>query len=345
MNSVAKRKHLNKNNKTRNKDSKNKVKGGYRRTKNKKSKRRTIRKTRKTRKTRKHKKLDLSDINKNPEKFIQLNCSPENKDKKYTCFSDEDLHKLREMWNARHPDAKILSNDSKEIWSTLKQFLQRSCNKESCWVKQIAKGTPMEDELMDSFSPEMPPEWKKNPTEWLSSLDINDVMKQYEQEYKCFDFIGPSPIDYDTQKLYGECVWEELCHFSLADQIKKGKTKIGIIFNTDPHYKGGSHWISLFINIKKGRIFFFDSAGDRIPKEIKHLVERITQQGKKLSPPIHFKFDEAYPHVHQKSTTECGMYSLYFIINMLEDKLSSEFLKTKVIPDEMMIDYRKKYFN
>ena len=79
--------------------------------------------------------------------------------------------------------------------------------------------------MIDSFAPESPPEWKKNPNEWLSSIDIIDVMKQYEKAYKCFDFIGPSPIDFDTRKLYGECVWNELCNFNIADQLKNGKTK------------------------------------------------------------------------------------------------------------------------
>ena len=62
-------------------------------------------------------------------------------------------------------------------------------------------------------------------------------MKQYEKTYKCFEFIGPSPIDYDKHIAYGECVWEELCEFSLAKTISEGTTKIGIIFNLDPHNK------------------------------------------------------------------------------------------------------------
>lgn len=343
MNSVAKRKHFNKNNKTRSKVSKNKRKGGSKKSKRKTRTKKSNRRTRKNKNIKTN--INLSDIKENPEKFIKLNCSPENKDKKYTCFSDEDLHKLREMWNARHPDAKIVTNDSKEIWTSLKQFYGRTCNKESCWVKQIAKGTKMEDELMDSFSPEMPPEWKKNPTEWLSSLDINDVMKQYEQEYKCFDFIGPSPIDYDTQKLYGECVWEELCHFSLADQIKKDKTKIGIIFNTDPHYKGGSHWISLFINIKKGRIFFFDSAGDKIPDQVMKFVNMVTEQGHRLQTRVDFHFDQNHPNDHQQNTYSCGVYSLFFLVHMLEDKVTENYLKTHQFKDEYIESFRKIYFN
>lgn len=279
--------------------------------------------------------------------FQKLNCSPKDKNevKEYTCYTDDDLQKLRNMWNARHPDKKITTNDSKEIWQMLKNYYAKICNKESCWVRQMTKGTKMEKELLQSFSPVEPIEWKKNPNEWLSSIDIIEVMNQYEKTYKCFDFLGPSPIDYDTHKLYGECVWEELCHFSLADQIKKGKNKIGVIFNTDPHDKDGEHWISLFINIKKGTIFFFDSAGDKAPKQVMKFVNMVTEQGKKLEEPINFDFDQNYPVEHQYKNTECGVYSIYFIIHMLEDKITGHYLKTHVLKDKYMEQFRKIYYN
>ncbi|MBT7790583.1 MAG: tetratricopeptide repeat protein, partial [Calditrichaeota bacterium] len=73
-------------------------------------------------------------------------------------------------------------------------------------------------------------------------------MEQYERAYPYYRFIGPSPIDYDSQMAYGECVWNELCNFNLKKTIDRNKTKIGIVFNTDPHYMGGSHWISMFID-------------------------------------------------------------------------------------------------
>ena len=219
------------------------------------------------------------------------------------------------------------------------------CNKESCWLKQKFVDGKLDKELTNSFAPVSPKEWKKNPNEWLSSTDILDVMKQYERAYKCFDFIGPSPIDFDTKKIYGECVWEELCHFNLEDEIKNGKFKIGVIFNTDPHNKPGSHWISLFINIKKGTIFFFDSAGDKIPKKIMNLVTRVMKQGKNLDEPINFKFDQNYPVEHQYSDTECGIYSLYFIAHMLEDKINAHYLKTHILKDKYMEKFRKVYFN
>ena len=284
--------------------------------------------------------------NKNKNKTLKkVNCSPKDKNEinDFTCYTDKNLYKLRDLWNARHPDVEITSTDPKEIHSSLTNYMSKACNKESCWLKQKFLDNKTVNELTDSFAPESPKEWKKNPNEWLSSVDIMNVMKQYEKAYKCFDFIGPTPIDFDKKMLYGECVWDELCNFSLSDQIAKGKTKIGIVFNTDPHDKSGEHWISMFINIKKRKIFFFDSNGDKAPKEVMVLVKRIIKQSKQLN--IEFKFDQNHPVEHQYGDTECGIYSLFFISHMLEDKFTENYLKTHILKDKYMQKFRKVYFN
>ena len=313
--------------------------------------------------TLKHKKHKLNKTKKNSKKAIKINkvkanynnkkikkdslrCSPKEKNKmnNYSCYTDESLYKLKNLWNVRHSDQLIKTNEPKEIWNDLNNYMKHICNKESCWLKQKFTAGKVDD-LKESFSPESPKEWKSNPNEWLSSMDIIKVMKQYEKAYKCFEFIGPSPIDYDTKKLYGECVWDELCHFNLSDQIKKGKTKIGIIFNLDPHYKGGSHWVSLFINIKKKQILFFDSSGDAIPEQIMKFVNKIIEQCNNLNPKIIFNFDQNHPVEHQYGDTECGIYSIFFIVHMLEDKITQHYLKTHILKDEYMQNFRKIYFN
>ena len=276
-------------------------------------------------------------------KFLKQRCSPKTKKNVYTCLEDDTLYKLRDLWNARHPDTEINTNDVKEIWQLLNNKMSSVCNKESCWLKQKFVDGKLDSELKTSFAPVSPPEWKKNSNEWLSSMDILDVMKQYEKAYKCFDFIGPSPIDFDTHKMYGDCVWEELCHFNLADEVKNGRFKIGIIFNLDPHTKGGSHWVSLFINIKKRTIFYFDSAGDSIPQQIMTFVKRVMKQGRQIK--IKFTFDQNHPVEHQYGDTECGIYSLYFIVHMLEDKHTAEYFKSHVLLDKYMEQFRKVYFN
>ena len=85
-------------------------------------------------------------------------------------------------------------------------------------------------------------------------------MRQYKREIPEFDFKGPSPIDYDSKDIYNpekKCVQEDLCMFDLKSQLQSGKTKVGIIFNLDPHNKGGSHWVALFIDCKKHKNLLF----------------------------------------------------------------------------------------
>ena len=279
--------------------------------------------------------------NKNTQKKLkQVKCSP-TANKSFTCYSDNSLHLLKKFWNKRHPDSKITSNDSRDIWYKLKNNLSESCNRESCWLRQkFIKGNLNKELLSYTFAPKAPKIWRKNPNEWLTSVDIIKVMKQYEKKYKCFDFIGPSPIDYDYHKLYGECVWEELCNFDVNKHLKDGKFRIGIIFNTDPHYLEGSHWVSLFIDLKKNQIHYFDSVGDATPKRILKFVNTVKKQCNKIGK--HMSFIENKVE-HQKKNTECGVYSLFFIIEML--KTDKDYMFHKEIPDEEIEKFRKEYFN
>jgi len=111
----------------------------------------------------------------------------------------------------------------------------------------------------------------------------------------------------------------------------------------DPHYKGGSHWMCMMIDIPKQIIYYFDSNGDKCPKEIKTLSERIQHQGNQFK--FNFKFEENHPYEHQEGDTECGMYVLYFIITILTGKNNYDFFTSQKITDDDMEKYRKIFFN
>ena len=271
-------------------------------------------------------------------------CGPgSDSNSKTTCISDKSLDILKNIWNERNPDDQIHSNTQTTVRNHI--LKKTMCNTESCWVNNLIQTTThsqsnvlltdMRNKLVNSFAPKAPTSWKKNPNKWLSNIDITNVMKQYEYKYKCFDFIGPSPIDYD-HIINGICVWGELCNFDLSHHINNGRSKIGIIFNLDDHKNDGSHWVSLFINVQKQTIFYFDSVGDKIPQQIMKFVNTVMEQGLLLSPKINFKFDQNYPIEHQYGNTECGMYSLFFIIQMLQDKITARYLKTHIIPDKFV---------
>ena len=282
--------------------------------------------------------------------FERLKCGPV-QEHYFTCYDNDTLHKLRDGWNARHPDVRIETNEPKEIWTALKQRFGRMCRNEACWMKQIMGVDPAEV-VEDTFAPEAPKSWIRDPDEWLSSEEIENVMKQYEEKFPTFEFLGPSPSDYSAPKLAGMCVWEELCHFNLKKYVDSGTNKIGVIFNTDPHTEDGAHWVSLFINLDTGNgttnkannyIFFFDSTGDRPQKEIREFIKTVTQQGRDAG--IQFKYHENRKQ-HQKRNTECGMYALFMIVNLIEGtRTPKEFMQGNRIPDSHMLEFRNEYFN
>ena len=279
-------------------------------------------------------------------KFKKSKCAPRLKKDRldFTCYTKHGLHKLKNIWNIKHPDQKILSNEPLNIWKSLQYVMNKTCNRESCWLRHKSIKENIDLSLKkNTFAPKAPAEWKKNPVEWLTSLDILEVMNQYEKTYKTFEFLGPSPIDYDKHLAYGECVWEELCEFSLKKTLKDNKTKIGIIFNLDKHNKPGSHWVAMFINTKKREIYYLDSYGEKIPRQINKFKNKVQKQSLNIGNKIEYKYIENKRR-HQFSDSECGMYCLYFIIEMIKGKSFDKFLN-KRIKDDYMKKLRKIYFN
>jgi hypothetical protein len=157
--------------------------------------------------------------------FEKMNCSPAVKNKttiKDSCFTPDVLNGIKVAYNEYHPQSKITTTNPKQIWSELRNRLS-SCNKEDCWLKEI-KDENIRNKLNKYiFAPYQPKEWKKNRSAWLSNFDILNVLKQYELSNKNFKVIGPTPIDFDSRPndMNGQCVWQDLCEFSLENFMKK----------------------------------------------------------------------------------------------------------------------------
>ena len=285
------------------------------------------------------------NVSENVDDFKLLKCSPSRQNNGFTCYDNNELLKMRELWNLRHPDLSINTINPQEIWNTIRDNMSNLCSEESCWLKKlfINMDNKFSKLLNYAFAPKAPSVWNKNINEWLSSVDIEQVMKQWEIKIPSFVFLGPTPIDFDDKLDNERCVWEDLCKFNLSKHIKKNKKKIGIIFNLDPHYKSGSHWVSLFIDIKNEFICYFDSNGIKCPKRILKFVKKVKKQG--LENDIDFRFIENSPKQHQYENTECGMYSLFFNIQLLTETKKPKYFKKNRISDKDMEKYRQIYFN
>ena len=168
---------------------------------------------------------NLSKQNKLKKKNVNIIKSATNE----SCFTIEALRKIATKWNETHPQMKIefsTITTGKTLWNAINNVMKYKCDNEVCWLKQdFIKDNYLQKELLKNFKPFMPKSWSENPREWLNTIDIRDVMNQYEIKYPSFEFIGPVPMDFDTKVGFGECVVDELCKINLEHLKKKGKVK------------------------------------------------------------------------------------------------------------------------
>ena len=265
-------------------------------------------------------------------------CAPKNRNNRVSCFSKKSLVKIAREWNRNHKKKKIEiypKISSEDLWNQINNKLKKKCYGEWCWIEQdFVKETLNEDELENTFRPKNPKDWCQKKRDWLSTTDIEDVMVQYEEVYPDFVFIGAVPIDFDAEFSMGRCVVDELCKINIGRLMKDGIFKIGIVFNLDKHTESGSHWIAMYIDLHQERIYYWDSYGEKPPKEVNTLAHRIKKQGRDLN----MKFRYYKNNIrHQYRNSECGVYCMYFIVKLLQGKSFREIIKNKIKDDDMNV--------
>lgn len=255
-----------------------------------------------------------------------------------SCFNMDELRAMADAYNLftiAQKNGSIIQYPNKmdhaQLWNALREKLLPLCGDrgEVCWLDQsgmlskLQKSNPFLYDLITKDA--IKPQGKRKKYEWLNTLDIERVMTQYETVYPQFKFIGCFASD----------------HFELnprefpSDIIKKYRIT-AIVFNMDASHQSGSHWISVVFSRDEGRLFieYFDSTGSPPNQRIK----------KFLSHP--FFHDAIYIQnatKHQKYNSECGVYSMYFILQRLMGKTLDDINKN-VITDRQMNEYRCELF-
>ena len=248
----------------------------------------------------------------------------------YSCFTLNQLKDMAKMVNKKYQSniqlSKFKASDKTNLVKQIHYALKcGNMSLDMCVAKNY------DGDFSKIIKKTLKPKSPKGKDEWLSSIDIYDVMEQYMHKHNDFIFLGPVPIDFSEFS-------NALSRINLKKL--KNKPKIGIVFNTDPSYESGEHWISMFIDLKNKTICFFDSVGDQPPKEVQKFMKKIIKQAKGLG--INLK-QIINNKQHQKLSTECGVFSLHFIISRLEGK-SCDYINNNIIRDKEMNKYRKKYF-
>jgi len=279
--------------------------------------------------------------------FKESHCSPGNDNNGISCLDEKLILKIARILNKNN--YKIdLNDDINKIHKNISKILKNisKSNYEESWrdINLITNNLNNRDikKLNDSFKPNKPDEWDNNKNTWLTNVDIDNVLKQYNNKYNDYYYHGALPVDFDVEESNGDCLVDNLCKFDINKLEKDGKKKIAMVFNTDPHNKSGEHWISLYIdcvgkNIGQPCIYFFDSVGDPPPKEIKDFIDDTRKSSNKNYTYIENDVE------HQSGNTECGVYCLHFLDYMINGGNFMKYIKNKK-NDKFMEKYRTIFF-
>jgi len=270
-----------------------------------------------------------------------------------TCLTVEELRSVAALYNKKHPQDAIQREafkDHKQLVKELdKRFKSKGCDKgaDHCWIKQD-EVKELYHALQENYRPPTPFEWLKKARTWLNTFDILNVMKQYQTNG--FKFLGVFPVDFN-QKKNDTCVVRDMCSFNAIELLNNGIKHFGVVFNLDRHDQPGSHWVATYCNMdpssKKYGICYYDSGGSKPPNYIKEFMKDVKDQVS-----AHHKTDKFLARFnntrHQFKNTECGIFSMLFLILCIENLNETYRITRHKIPkhkkDSLVHQFRKKLY-
>ncbi len=278
-------------------------------------------------------------------KIEDKKCAPGLKFEAGSCITLPVLVEMVKAYNKANHDKQIRLSCKKEVLHPrrYKKYLlkkigevSKQCNSQVCWTQQdfIKHMNETMKLQLEKFT--LRPEGPAGQFKWLNTFDINQVMEQYEPINKKFLFLGAVPMDFEEIKYTG------VSDLDLNDAVNNDKnTKFGIIYNLDDHDESGSHWVAGFMDMEDGRIYYYDSYGTAPEKRVVALMNKFSKfyeqnTGKKSDVRYNSKR-------HQFGNSECGVFSINFILNMLQDKDFDEIIE-KGPNDKEVNKLRREFF-
>lgn len=266
----------------------------------------------------------------------------------YGCLPGHELVKLHQtlLGKSNRHQGGNRRNQKKQLVQIRKELAENfniDSNNEASFVEALPLSSTEKLRLKKKYlRPSQPESWKDDPDMWLDSNNIRDVMSQYEEDRGDFEFLGPFPIDFAAPDPYekgskDKCLIGEMCSLDIKGLRSRGKSKVGIIYNLDPHYKNGSHWVANYVDLNKNHCYYFDSYGMEAPTQIQKFMQWLTLQ----EPSMKLAYNARR---FQFKGSECGMYSMYFIIRMLMGEPFRHFCR-RAPRDGVMLSLRAWLFS
>jgi hypothetical protein len=239
-----------------------------------------------------------------------------------SCFTWQSLVRIARRYNDANPHDKItLYRNRDQLWRAIKRKMPE-CDDEKCWTTSRFLAPQDRAALVEDFKPPLP----QGKYAWLNTDDIDRVLQGYTKVFPDFLYMGAHPIDFQTY----DHNFNPL-RLVLASRAKKA----GLVLNLDDSSQDGSHWVAVYFDIAHKTMEYYDSYGDKAPQPVIKFFEALRQRG--------WKYKENRK-VHQRKNSECGVYSIHFIVRRLLGKTFDETVD-KIIRDAEMNENRLKFFD
>ena len=86
-------------------------------------------------------------------------CSPHNKQKRFSCFDKHAILKMIRSWNKHYRKNRIkytAKESQNALWNKLDRKMKDKCNSEYCWASNVGLQGDDKSQLEDLFRPKMP---------------------------------------------------------------------------------------------------------------------------------------------------------------------------------------------
>lgn len=271
-----------------------------------------------------------------------------NKKANEPCSDDATVAKIGDFLNIHETGGEAILDKAME---------RTNCDSEKCVIKKLTRDLGVQKVntlLATRFKLEGPTD-----NSLLNNYNIDDNMKLFSSRYPEFfpyNFNMRNYREFSFSNGRVQNTPDTLETIMVADLIKKGFKCCGVVINTDLYENNGQHWMAMFADWRdpsKSTVEFFNSSGNSPQAEFVLWMERtrdaLMSAGMTIRPFKDYSgkmsdLARVTNRRHQQSTTECGLYSLFYIYSRLCG-IKPEFYMTHFIPDQLMFEFRQHMFS
>jgi hypothetical protein len=225
--------------------------------------------------------------------------------------------------------------DPMVLLSKLHARFQTRPGEEHKWLPHVKDPALASRLERHAFLPAHPASWLTKPREWLSNVDIEFVLNQYELhlgDALRFKFVGAFPSDFSSVDEHSgdarSCVSQPMCDLDVERLLSEGVHRLAIVFNLDTHDKGGSHWTACFVcldptDTARFGAFYYDSLAAPPLPGMARFMDRMRRESDAAGLSTRERpFPTANNLVRKQfKDSECGVYALLFIVFSLQTQI------------------------